>query len=240
MNTPADVLEAVAGLSVLVITCPGKWTKNEFLPSSLSRRKIDWFEGTGAVIGIKRSRVFILSSIHCIPEANYTYFIKGAITDQKQVIATLCCNHFIRENNGIDVAIFSCDVKCFKADVQLKLSCVRWCDNFSIGSSIWLVHFPTSSEEVVATHRLTEDVHPSTATGNIVSIDTVSSTFDSTIVATGGSSGGILVDASGFALGVHDSQHDDTEDGTFVSTHRTVSALRDVLSSVRQLEGMFT
>jgi hypothetical protein len=240
-----DSIRLVQDLSVLVITHPGKWKEGSFHPSKFSVRKIDWFEGTGTVIGIKRNRVSILSSIHCEPNSKYSFFVKGAITNQEQVVATLSLNRFEEEDNGIDVAIFSCDASCFDAEVLSRMTqYLRW--NFSAQivrhpplpvTNLYLVHYPTLQEEQDITRRLHEPVFSEVATGVLVSVD--SECFDSTIVATAGSSGGLIVSEEGYILGSHDSQHNDTPDGSTLSTHRMCTAVREALSSVRGVSEMF-
>lgn len=240
---PSAVLDSICNLSVLVITYPGKWTEPQFLPSPVSRKKIEWFEGTGTVIKVKRNRVFILSSIHCIPRGNYSFFVKGEVTGQVQVLATLCVNYFVADNNGIDFAVFSCDACHFRPEVLLQLSNLTWKspDSFVAGSQVWLVHYPTLVGSTLAsTSRLENPVFPTVSDGTIVSDDLDTYTIDSTIIATGGSSGGIVINNVGFAVGIHDSQHNDnTPMGVFVSTHRLVCALKEKFDQVRQLHGIF-
>ena len=219
---------------------------NEFLPSCYSKKVIDWFEGTGTVIGFKRNRIFILSSIHCIPKPNYSFYAKGAITHHKQIPVTLVINHFIMENNGIDVAVFSCDMKYFDPTMLQNLQHLKWVDslNYRIGSPLWLIHYPTSINNaesnmetpvIESTHRLDHDCFPIVSTGNILSHDNIAYTIDSTIVATAGSSGGLIIDENYHIIGVHDSQHDDNPDHIPVSTHRLVKELREYFHLNKQL-----
>lgn len=244
----SDVLKSISDLSVLVITSPQKWRFPQFHPSPLSERKVDWFEGTGTIIGLNRNRVFIISSIHCIPDKNYSYFIKGLITNHVQQACTLCVNYFVEESNGIDVAILSCSVtEIFSTEILLNLSNLKWRSDLSLlqtMSSVWLVHFPTNSDAGVAdmTERLHSPVFPTISSGIIISTDESNLTFDSTIIATSGSSGGLIIAAeSGFILGVHDSQHNEhvSKPGELVSTHRMTRALQLSTRSVRQLNQLF-
>jgi len=240
---PDQVLKSIVDLSVLVITYSGKWSQDKFLPNSMSRRKIDWFEGTGTIIGVKRNRVFILSSIHCVPGTKYSFFVKGAATQHQQFPVTLVLNHFVEENNGIDIALFSCDARVFDVDMIRGIQDIHWEApmSFRIGSAVWLVHYPTSSEPdgVPPTHRLFNDCFPTVSTGTILCEDFGALTIDSTIIATGGSSGGLIIDEHGRAVAVHDSQHDETPDQKPVSTHRMVRELRLTLQSNRQLCNLF-
>eukprot|EP01031_Cornospumella_fuschlensis_P038413 gene38413-46682_t len=218
------VVAALSALSVMVIIYDGKWRGEQFHPDKYSSKVYDWFEGTGTVVGFKRNRVFILSSIHCNPTSTYTFFVKGDITRQVQVNATLLVNCFVQENNGIDVAVFSCDISGFVEEtLNSYLGYIRWHTPESIPakSKVTLVHYPTSvpaaaateeSSETLeydATYRLFNPVYPTITYGEVVSHSPETSTFDSTIIATGGSSGGILVDEHGRCLGVHDSQHNE-------------------------------
>lgn len=240
-SSPAPQLKSICNLSVLVITYPGKWNEAEFKPSHLSRRKIDWFEGTGTVVGIKRNRIFILSAIHFVPEGYFSFFVKGEITGQIQVSATLCVNHFVEENNGIDIAVFSCDIAQFDRSLLSSISNIQWksITTFEKDSPVWLVHYPTSCDEnVPSDSRLINPVFPTISQGILVSIDLSTLTFDSTIVGTGGSSGGIIIDGNGYALGVHDSQHDDTPTKELISTHRMIKEVKETLSTMRQLQDM--
>lgn len=236
------VIKVIENLSVLVIMYPGKWPSDQFLPNCHSKRVIDWFEGTGTVIGIKRNRVFILSSIHCTPSTKFTFFVKGALTEHKQVAATLVENYFVVENNGIDVAVFSCDSSCFDSHVLADIGNIQWrCpEAFRIGSPVWLVHYPTSSEPegVASTHRLFNECFPTLSEGVLLSEDFPGLTIDSTIIATGGSSGGLLVDENGYAVAVHDSQHDETPNKVPVSTHRMISELREAFKNNKQLHNL--
>ena len=244
MERSETVVNSIRELSVLVIMYPGKWHSDKFHPNCYSTKIIDWFEGTGTIIGIKRNRVFILSSIHCIPGTKYSFFLKGTATNHEQVPITLVLNYFIEENNGIDIAVFSCDARHFSDDVLSRVHDIEWSapDSFRIGSKIWLVHFPTSSEPngVVSTHRLFHECFPTISTGTILSEDFNSLTIDSTIIATGGSSGGLIVDEEGRVIAVHDSQHDETPDHTLVSTHRMVRELRQTFKSNKQLCNLFS
>ena len=238
------VVDSIKELSVLVIMFPGKWASDQFLPNCNSTRVIDWFEGTGTIIGIKRNRLFIISSIHCIPGTKYSFFIKGSSTSHKQIPATLVHNYFIKENNGIDIAIFSCDVSNFMPETLSRVADIEWCapDSFRLDSPVWLVHYPTSSEPdaVPSTFRLFHPCFPTVSTGRILCEDFLALTIDSDIIATGGSSGGLLIDENGLVVAVHDSQHDDTQDGQPVSTHRMVRELREVFSGNKQLCNLFS
>lgn len=246
MNTsskPETVLKSIVDLSVLVIMYPGKWSQSSFLPNCFSKRKIDWFEGTGTIIGVKRNRVFILSSVHCIPGTKFSFFIKGHITNHEQLPVTLVLNQFVEADNGIDIAIFSCDVRLLDQAMVAGIDSIRWHapDRFRTGSPVWLVHYPTSSEPdgVPSTHRLFNACYPTVSMGFVISDDFNSLTIDSTIIATGGSSGGLIIDENGLAVAVHDSQHDETPDNTPVSTHRMVRELRLTLASNKQLCNLF-
>lgn len=236
-------ISLVKDLSVLVISHPGKWRDTQFKPSKLSVRKIDWFEGTGTVIGIKRNRVFILSSIHCEPSSSYSYFVKGEITRQEQVAVTLSVNRFVEENNGIDIALFSCDSSSFNEEVLRRMThCLRWDFSpvaMSPGASLHLVHFPTVEDEHDLTRRLHQPVFPDVSAGYLLSVDSEAECFDSTVVATAGSSGGLVISEQGVVVGSHDSQHNDTSDGNPVWTHRLSVSIRDALSSMRGVMDMF-
>lgn len=235
----ASKLQVLQDLSVLVITYPGKWRASEFHPAPHSPRKIEWFEGTGTVIGVKRNRVFILTSIHCIPTNRYSYFVKGQITFQEQKVATLCANRFVPDENGIDIAIFSCDISNFDARLLNKLDILNWNSSTILehNSHLYLVHFPTQKAGAVPmTDRLDNHVYPIISEGVLVSTDDL--TIDSTISATAGSSGGLVVSADGMIIATHDSQHDETPDGRIVSTHRRISEIQRELSDVRCLSGL--
>jgi hypothetical protein len=196
-----NVVQLVCELSVLVIMYPGKWPSQQFLPNCNSVRIIDWFEGTGTIIGIKRNRVYILSSIHCTPRVTYSFFLKGTATQHTQVPATLVQNYFVPENNGIDIAVFSCDASYFAHEVLCKVINIEWTapDSFELCSPVWLVHYPTSSEApgVASTHRLDHECQATVSNGTVLSEDFVALTIDATIVATGGSSGGLVIYAQG-------------------------------------------
>jgi hypothetical protein len=149
-------------------------------------------------------------------------------------------NYFVPKNNGIDVAVLSCDACYFAPEVLCKVSDIEWCapDSFELASPVWLVHYPTPSSEahgVGSTHRLDHDCHPTVSMGAILLEDCAALAIDSTIVATGGSSGGLVIDAQGRVVAVHDSQHDETADGKPVSTHRMVRELRQVFKAHKQL-----
>ena len=236
-------VKSICDLSVLVIMYPAKWPSDKFLPSCYSKRIIDWFEGTGTIIGVKRNRLYIMSSIHCQAGSKFSFFVKGSITDHLQLPVTLVENYFVEENNGIDIAIFSCDTKHFQDSFLEMISNIEWSapGAFRIGSPVWLVHYPTSSEApgVSSTHRLFNECFPTVSTGVILSEDFTALTIDSTIIATGGSSGGIIVDENGQAVAVHDSQHNDTVDGLPVSTHRMVRELREIFRRNKQLCNLF-
>lgn len=238
----SSVVQVIQQLSVLVIMYPGKWPTDQFLPNCYSKRVIDWFEGTGTVIGLKRNRVFILSSIHCTPGHKYTFFVKGKVTEHKQIPATLVENFFVVENNGIDVSVFSCDSSYFDLDILSTIASIEWrCpESFRIGSPLWLVHYPTSSEPegVASTHRLFNECFPTVSEGVVLSEDFGGQTLNSTIIATGGSSGGLIIDENGYVIAVHDSQHDDTLDKKPVSTHRMISELRAAFRSNKQLHNL--
>ena len=239
-------ISRISALSVLVITYAGKWSEEQFLPSPLSVKKIDWFEGTGTVIGLKRNTVYILTSIHCNPDHKYSYFVKGEVTNQVQTVATLVTNQFMAAEDGIDIAVFSCDISAFNRPMlDAAVLCLRstWQQNVPlsmVGEKIWLVHFPTVlSEQLESTHRLINPVFPSISSGEILSVNTAASKFDSTITATGGSSGGLLVDIRGKIIGTHDSQHDENPLFPYVSTHQMISELSKHLSEIRQIRGLF-
>lgn len=225
----------IQNLSVVVIMYPGKWPSDQFLPNCYSKRIIDWFEGTGTLIGMRRNRVYILSSIHCIPGSKFTFFVKGALTEHKQVPATLVENYFVEANNGIDVSVFSCDSRHFDDNILSDVQNIEWrCpDAFRVDSPLWLVHYPTSSEPdgAASTHRLFNDCFPTVSEGVLLSEDFKGLTIDSTIIATGGSSGGSLVDENGHTVAMHDSQHDETLDKVPVSSHRMISELREAFRS---------
>lgn len=243
--TPAeDSIRLVQDLSVLVITSPGKWKDAQFHPSKLSVRKVEWFEGTGTVIGIRRNRVFVLSSIHCVPNSSYSFFVKGSITDHQQVVATLSANKFEAGNNGIDIALFSCNVSSFDATVLRRMSeSLMW--QFSPPSlcarpiMLSLVHFPTLEGDDDITRRLHEPVFPVVSSGVLLAVDEEGGCFDSSILATAGSSGGLIIGEEGFVLGSHDSQHDETPDGSVASTHRMCGAVRGALSCLRGASELF-
>lgn len=239
---PDTVLKTIQDLSLLVIMYPGKWHADEFHPSCYSKKIIDWFEGTGTIIGRKRNRVFILSSIHCNPGRTFTFLAKGSVTQHKQIPLTLVANYFVVENNGIDVSVFSCDVCHLEDQILATIDSIEWRspDSFRTSSPIWLVHYPTSSEPdgAVSTHRLFNECFPTVSEGVILSSDLSNCTIDSTIVATGGSSGGLLVNEHGHVLGVHDSQHDETPDQQPVSTHRLISELRVAFQNNKQLQSL--
>ena len=126
LENPEAVLKSTVDLSVLVIMYPGKWSQSTFLPNCFSKRKIDWFEGTGTIIGVKRNRVFILSSIHCIPGTKFSFFMKGQVTGHEQVPITLVLNQFIEADNGIDIAIFSCDIRVLNHTMISGMDSIRW------------------------------------------------------------------------------------------------------------------
>jgi len=188
------------------------------------------------------------SCVYTVIDTLYTgneifFFMKGQVTNHEQVPVTLVLNQFIEVDNGIDIAIFSCDIRVLDQAMILGIDSIRWHapDSFRIGSPVWLVHYPTSSEPdgVPSTHRLSNACHPTVSTGIILSEDFNSLTIDSTIIATGGSSGGLIIDENGLAVAVHDSQHDETPDHTPVSTHRMVRELRMTLRSNKQLCNLF-
>jgi hypothetical protein len=238
-----SIVGSICSLSVLVIMYPGKWAAKEFHPNPYSKKIVDWFEGTGTIIGIKRNRIFILSSIHCIPGSKYSFFIKGISTRHQQVPVTLVQNFFVEENNGIDIAIFSCDIRCFDLLTLEHAKIIKWNapSSFEAASSLWLVHYPTANgtDAVPATHRLENPCFPTVTAGTLLCSDFKSLTIDSTIIATGGSSGGLVVDRFGCIVAVHDSQHDDTPDGKPVSTHRMVKELREIFVANKQLCNLF-
>lgn len=246
---PTVTIESVSNLSVLVITHAGIWRDEQFHPSSSSPYEIEWFEGTGTIIGTKRNRVFIISSIHCNPTSKYSFFIKGRASHHMQIKATVVENHFIAENNGIDVAVFSCDIDRFdNAILNENLQHLHWkcCYHFPQSNSIWLIHFPTLNEDEntgnVSTERLFSlTVQPTISTGTIISTDWDMNCFDSTIIATGGSSGGLIINEEGFIIGVHDSQNNENNllPGQLVSTHRMAKELRDILGKNRQIQHIF-
>jgi hypothetical protein len=245
-EVPIDTLNVLNDLSVLVITYAAKWHGDQFHPSPLSSKKVNWFEGTGTVVGLKRNNVFILSSIHCIPDCKYSFFIKGAITNHLQQKVTICCNRFEESDNGIDVAIFSCDARKFDSEYLRRIDTLRWYEPevFPISVNIWLVHFPTvplgdTDAPEATTYRLHNEVYPSITKGVTISVDPIVGTFDSSIIATGGSSGGLVKNSQGLILGIHDSQHDNTPDHTVVSTHRLSIAVKSSLRHIRQLQGFF-
>ena len=237
-----DCIRLVQDLSVLIITYPGKWREEEFNPSELSVRRIEWFEGTGTVIGLKRNRVFI----HCEPKG-YSFFVKGCITNQKQVMATLSINQYEAANNGIDIALLSCDASCFDPIIlQRMIQNLKW-DFSSLDSGtlttqplrLYLVHYPTLCEqEQNITRRLYQPVFSDISVGYLLAID--SDCFDSSVEATAGSSGGLLISEQGVIVGSHDSQHNDTIDGTTVWTHRMCVAIRESLSSFRGSSEFFS
>jgi len=114
--------------------------------------------------------------------------------------------------------------------------------SLSFQSNLWLIHYPTNIDENDSTFRLYHPVFPTISEGKIISFDVSMCTFDSTIVATGGSSGGIIVNEFGLSLGVHDSQHNENPLGplgTLVSTHRAIAEIREITKSVRQLNDLF-
>jgi hypothetical protein len=257
-----ETIKAVFDLSVMVIIYAGKWQGEQFHPNCHSSKVYDWFEGTGTIIGVKRNRVFILSSIHCNPNSHYSFFVKGVITKQIQINATLCINYFDSANiSGIDVAVFSCDLSGFDSSVlSANLPQVKWHtpQRLDGNSKITLVHYPTSipTAAVVpsdtdsnnaaivpydSTFRLFNPVFPTVSDGEIISSDLANYTFDSTIVATGGSSGGLLISEEGLCLGVHDSQHNENPlaVGRMVSTHKMIAEVRERTRGVRQLRGLF-
>ena len=245
-SPPPDAVAALCELSTLVIIYPGRWPDaHQFLPSPDSPHEVEWFEGTGTVIGVKRRRVFILSSIHIQDATKHSFWVKGQATGHRQERATLVDNCFVE--NGIDVAVFSCDVGAFDAALLARcLPALRWryTDTFVRGAAVWLVHYPTVSDNRhgrSATTRLEGPVAPAVAVGEVLSFDAAAFLFDSTIAATGGSSGGVVVDADGRMLGVHDSQHDDNPlaPGQPVSSHRAADELRAVFGRNRQVQHIF-
>jgi len=192
-----------------------------------------------------------LEALHCILQGHYTFFVKGSVTNHIQIPVTLCVNEFVEENNGIDVAVFSCDSSYFDKSIMMNLSHFVWDQSITssvqLNSHIYLVHFPTISNDgdsnddtECATYRLYNTVSPSISHGIVLTSQISSYTFDSTIIATGGSSGGLIIDGNGLILGVHDSQHDENDTNTSVSTHRMVCELRQKLSHIRQLSDLFT
>ena len=240
-----NTIDLVQALSVLVITHPGKWKHEQFQPSPSSLRRIEWFEGTGTVIGMKRNRVFIISSIHCTPTSSYSFFVKGGITGQEQVPATLSVNRFEETNNGLDIALFSCSADCFDKDVLQRMTeSLRWDYSAplirpSSMTRLSLIHFPTLPDEQDITRRLHMSVFPEVTTGVLFSVDVEGECFDSTILATAGSSGGLIVSEDGCILGSHDSQHDETPDGSVVSTHRMCGSVVEALSLMRRVNDFF-
>lgn len=236
------ICKTVSSLSVLVIIIPEKWDKDEFVPNEMSTKRFVWFEGTGTVIGLKRNRAFILTSIHCIPTSRYSFFIKGPVSQQNQVPATLCINHFEKEDNGIDMAVLSCDAKILDEIILQEISSLVWncplSNHYKIEEPIWLVHYPNIDSTMTPTHRLRHPVHPDVAVGILLSIDESNDTFDSTIIASEGSSGGLVIDKNGHVLGIHDSQHDDNEANEIVSTHRMTRAVQRRFQANRQLESL--
>jgi len=206
----------------------------------MSPKKIEWFEGTGTIIGVKRNRAFVLTSIHCNPTSLYSYFIKGVVSQQKQVPTTLCINHFIYECNGIDMAVLSCDTKSLNSTILDKLSTLFWSctlkTHYKTGEKVWLVHYPNIDSTMTPTHRLVHAVYPDIAVGTLISVDSSNNTFDSTMVASEGSSGGLVIDCNGHVLGIHDSQHDDNSTKEVVSTHRMIRAVQQHFLEVRQLQ----
>jgi hypothetical protein len=242
-STASSKLQLLQDLSVLVITYAGKWRDSQFHPSCNSARPIEWFEGTGTVIGIKRNRVFILSSIHCAPTNRYSFFVKGSITSQEQKVATLCANRFVPDDNGIDIAIFSCGSSGFDSSILQNISNLMWKCNagkcLENNCPLFLIHFPTQQPGIVPiTDRLENAVFPVISEGTLISTGDDSCTIDSTITATAGSSGGLVMSADGMIVATHDSQHDETPDGRMVSTHRLINDTQNALSDVRCLDGM--
>lgn len=232
-------IDLITDLSVLVITFHGKCSKRSFVPDPTSSKKIEWFEGTGTVIGSKRNVVFIMTALHCQAESKFSYFIKGVISSQEQVPATLVLNKFVEENNGIDIAILSCSADLLDAAIVSRAMELQWQRqqiSHCIGAPVWLIHFPTVTDvDQDSTHRLKHPVNPTVSQGYVLSQCSSDGTFDSTITATGGSSGGLVIDSAGTILGAHDSQHDDTADNSVASTHREVREIFSHLECSRQL-----
>ena len=227
-------MEALKALSTLIIIYEGRWRNpHEFFPSSLAHQQVLWDEGTGTIIGCDRASVFILSSIHKKSASKCTFWIKGRATEHRQIPATLVENRY-EENDGIDVAMFSCPLGAIDATLLSRyLPAVRWSypDTFQPGAAVWLVHYPTfDCTGTEATSRLRGAVEPDVAYGEVLSHDVATFLFDSTIEATAGSSGGVIVDADGFVVGVHDSIHDvdppAAGDRAVVSSHRAAAELR--------------
>lgn len=240
-KTPS-ILEDIQDLSLLVISTPKKELKSEFNPKEDSVRVTEWFEGTGTIIGTKRNHIFIITSIHCIPTQSYSYFVKGKSSRQSQVRGTLCMNHFEAENNGLDVAVLSCDISSFDTSIVQKVNSFVWdcplSTHYRIGEKLWCVHYPNLATSLPPTHRLRNPVFPDVSVGTLHSLDAVSNTFDSTIIASEGSSGGLVIDSNGHILGIHDSQHNDHGDGITYSTHRMLDIIKKKFSEVRQLQGI--
>lgn len=252
-----EVIEAVSKLSVLVVIYDGNWKESQFHPNCNSTKVYNWFEGTGTIIGTKRNRVVIMSSIHCNPSNKCCFFIKGEITNQIQIKATLCINCYVEDNNGIDVAIFSCHISNFHEDILLRyLPSIKWCSSLNClqrDSRVCLVHYPTfipqdtdmsnqqNEEQQDSTYRLFHSVYPSQNDGILISYSLENYTFDSTIIATCGSSGGIIINEEGLCLGVHDSQHNENilMDGINVSTHRMICDIRDKVKEIKYLQDLF-
>jgi len=144
-NAP-DILMDIQDLSLLVISTPKKEFKNEFIPKEDSMRITEWFEGTGTIIGIKRNSMFVLTSIHCIPTQTYSFFVKGKSSGQLQVRGTLCMNHFEVDNNGLDVAVLSCDISLFDMKIIQKVHKFVWncplSTHYKVGEKVWCVHYP--------------------------------------------------------------------------------------------------
>lgn len=80
-----------------------------------------------------------------------------------------------------------------------------------IGKALWCVHYPNLDLTLPVTHRLVNPVFSDVAYGILHSVNSSVHTFDSTMIASEGSSGGLIIDIDGRVLGFHDSQHDDED-----------------------------
>jgi Trypsin-like peptidase domain len=246
---PAAV-EALKALSTLVIIFEGRWRNvKEFMPSPDSPRPVNWDEGTATIIGRDRTSAYILLSIHKKNAAKCSFWVKGRATGYQQTPAQLMINRF-EENDGIDVAMLSCNVEAFDdALLSRYLPELRWryTSDFRRGAAVWLVHFPTVDETELsgenATCRLRDEVEPEVAYGVVLSQDVATFLFNSTIVATPGSSGGVVIDVDGHVIGVHDSIYHKDHINPTMSSHRAAAELKqyflDNLSHVVKKKGLF-